>query len=395
MELPKVVLHKGKAKPFYARHPWVFAGAVERIEGEAQAGDEVELVSTTGNFIARGFFNPNSKIQVRLLCWEAGIPLDDSFFRTRIARAVELRKTLDLMDPSGGCRLVFSEADGLSGLSVDRYADYLVVQVSSLGMFQRREQIAEILMEMLSPAGIFLRCDKAMAKLEGFEAQDYLIRGSEPPGPIFISEYGVQFQIQLSLGQKTGYYLDQRENRVQVAKLARGRRLLDVFCYAGGFSLHALKQGARETVGIDQSQPALDLARFNAENNQLGPTRWIQGEAFDELENLVNQGEKFGVVVLDPPRFARGRKDVHDALRGYRRLHALGMKLVEEKGFLVSCCCSGAITMDMMEELLAQLATDQRRDIQILERRGPSADHPVSVSCLESHYLKCLITRVL
>jgi len=395
MSLPKVILQKGKAKPFFSRHPWVFAGAVDRIEGDAKPGDEVELLSTVGNFVARGFLNPNSKIRVRLYSWNENQLLDESFFGNRLEKAIQLRESLGLMAPEGGCRLIFSEGDGLSGLSVDRYGDYLVMQVSALGIFQRREMIAGILQKRLSPKGIFLRTDKTMAKLEGFEALDEWIFGDSPSDNICIQEYGLQFQIHLASGQKTGYYLDQRDNRVQVAKLSRGKRLLDVFCYAGGFSLHAMNHGALATVGIDQSQQALELAASNASLNHFSNCQWIQGEAFDEMDKLVESGEKFGVVVLDPPRFARNRNDVKDALRGYRRLHMQGLKLVEDGGFLVSCCCSGAINMDMMEELLAQVATDQKRDIQVIEKRGPSGDHPVSVSCLESHYLKCLITRVL
>ena len=296
--------------------------------------------------------------------------------------------------PGGACRLVFSEGDGLSGLTVDRYDRWLVVQFTALGLARRRERLTEILVELLRPEGVYLRTERGIGQLEGLELQDGLLWGRPPDGPVVIEEHGLRFRVNLAEGQKTGFYLDQRDNRRAVARLAAGRDVLDAFCYTGGFGLHAARAGARSVLGVDQSEPALALARENAALNGLENLEFVRGDVFAELDALAARGARFGLVVLDPPKFARDRRAVDEALRGYRRLQTLALRLLEPDGFLATCCCSGLITADMLEELLAQLAAEEKRDIQILERRGPSPDHPVSASCLESHYLKCLITRV-
>jgi 23S rRNA (cytosine1962-C5)-methyltransferase len=227
------------------------------------------------------------------------------------------------------------------------------------------------------------------------ELHDGLLWGQVPPEPVPIEEDGVRFLVDLTEGQKTGFYLDQRDNRRAVARLAAGRRVLDAFCYTGGFGLHAARAGALSVHGVDQSEPALTLARANARLNGLSDVEYARADVFAHLGELATRGERFGVVVLDPPKFARARHAVEEALRGYRRLQARALRLLEPDGILVTCCCSGLITTAMLEDLLAQLAAEEKRDVQILEQRGPAPDHPVSVSCLESHYLKCLIARAL
>jgi 23S rRNA (cytosine1962-C5)-methyltransferase len=390
----RVVLQPRRARPFYGRHPWVYAGAVARVEGEPADGDEVDLVSHAGTFVARGLYNGRSKIRVRLYSWDAEVPLDRAFFRDRLDAAIRLRRLLGLDAPGGACRLVFSEGDGLSGCTVDRYDRWLVLQFTSLALARRRGLLAELLAELVGPAGIYLRTERGIGKLEGLELQDGPLWGETPAGPVRVEEDGVAFRVNVAEGQKTGFYLDQRDNRRAVAPLAAGRRVLDAFCYTGGFGLHAARAGAAEVVGIDQSEPALALAGENARLNGLDNLTFLRGDVFARLEALVGAGERFGLVVLDPPKFARARHAVEEALRGYRRLQTLALRLLAPDGFLVTCCCSGLITVDMLEDLLAQLAAEEKRDVQILQRRGPSPDHPVSVSCLESHYLKCLITRV-
>jgi 23S rRNA (cytosine1962-C5)-methyltransferase len=244
------------------------------------------------------------------------------------------------------------------------------------------------------PEGVYLRTERGIGQLEGLELQDGLLWGRPSDGPVVIEENGLRFHVNLAEGQKTGFYLDQRDNRQAAARLVAGRSVLDAFCYSGGFGLHAARAGAASVVGVDQSEPALTLARENAALNGLHNVEYIKGDVFDELDALAARGARFGVVILDPPKFARDRRAVEEALRGYRRLQRAAARVLEPEGFLVTCCCSGLITMDMLEELLAQLAAEEKRDIQILERRGPAADHPVSASCLESHYLKCLIARM-
>ena len=392
--VPRVVLLPKRARPFYGRHPWVYAGAVAAVEGEPADGDVVDLVSHAGHFVARGLYNSRSKIRVRLYSWDAAAELDDAFFRDRLSAAIRLRTALGLDAPGGACRLVFSEGDGLSGVTVDRYDRWLVVQFTGLGLARRRERLTEILVELLRPEGVYLRTERGIGQLEGLELQDGLLWGRPPDGPVVIEEHGLRFRVNLAEGQKTGFYLDQRDNRRAVARLAAGRDVLDAFCYTGGFGLHAARAGARSVLGVDQSEPALALARENAALNGLDRLEFARGDVFAELDALAARGARFGLVVLDPPKFARDRRAVDEALRGYRRLQTLALRLLEPDGFLATCCCSGLITADMLEELLAQLAAEEKRDIQVLQRRGPSPDHPVSASCLESHYLKCLVTRV-
>jgi len=373
----------------------VYAGAIAAVTGDPADGAEVELVSHTGNFVARGLYNSRSKIRVRLYSWAAEQPLDRAFFQERVAAALHLRRNiLDLDGPGRACRLVFSESDGLSGLTVDRYDRWLVAQFTGFGLAQRRDLLAEVLVDLLQPEGIMLRTERGIGKLEGLDLQDSPLWGTLPTEPIVIEEAGLRFRVNLAEGQKTGFYLDQRDNRQVVARLARGRRMLDAFCYTGGFALHAARAGAREVIGVDVSEPALALARENAQLNQLESLTFLRQNVFDYLDAQVSAGERFGMVVLDPPKFARTQRALEDALLGYRRLQTLALRLLEENGILVFCCCSGLVRLEMLEELLAQVAAAQGREVQILDRRGQAPDHPVAVACLETNYLKCLICRV-
>lgn len=392
---PRVILKPKRAQPFYARHPWVFAGAVAAVTGEPADGDEVELHSSAGNFVARGLYNSQSKIVVRLYSWDQDQLLDREFFKRRLESAIRFRHDrLALGDPAGACRLVFSEADCLSGMVVDRYADQLAVQFTSLALAQRRAMFAELLAELVRPNGIYLRTERGIGKLEGLEIHDGPLAGETPAGPFPIVENGLKFLVNLREGQKTGYYLDQRDNRQAVARFAAGKRVLDGFCYTGGFALYAARAGAAEVVGVDSSEPALALARENAALNGL-VAEFVAGDVFDTMAEMQKAGRQFDVIVLDPPKFARAQHAVPEALRGYRRLQKLALQMLPPDGILVMCCCSGLITMAMLEELLAQVAADAKRDLQLVERRGPAPDHPVAVSCLESGYLKCLIGRVI
>jgi 23S rRNA (cytosine1962-C5)-methyltransferase len=397
MSTPRVILKPRRAQPFYGRHPWVFAGAIAAVEGQAGDSDEVDLVSHAGNFIARGLYNGQSKIRVRLYSWDADRQLDQAFFHDRLAAAIRLRRDVLKLDrPGGACRLVFSEGDSLSGLTVDRYDRWLAVQFTALGLARRRAMIAELLVQLTGADGVYQRTERGVGKLEGIELHDEALAGGTPPVPITVEDGGgLRFLVNLAEGQKTGFYLDQRANRLAAAHYAPGRAVLDAFCYTGGFGLYAARAGAGEVECVDSSAPALELARKNAELNGLGTVRFVQADVFDHLSALVEQGRRFGVIVLDPPKFARARHAVPEALRGYRRLQTLALRLLEPDGILVTCCCSGLITHEMLDDLLAQVAAEERREVQVLERHGQAADHPVAVSCLESSYLKCLISRVL
>jgi 23S rRNA (cytosine1962-C5)-methyltransferase len=392
----KVILKPKRAQPFFGRHPWVFAGAIDRTDGAPADGDEVELVSHGANFIARGLYNSQSKINVRLYSWDEGVPLDRAFFRTRLVTALALRHdVLKLNGPDAGYRVAFSESDFLSGMVVDRYGDWLTVQFTSLGMANRRETFVDVLCELLNPKGIYLRTEKGIGKLEGVELHDQLLWGEAPPADLSIAENGMRFLVNLAEGQKTGYYLDQRDNRAAVARLCAGKRVLDAFCYTGGFGLYAAKGGAVEVLGVDASEPALELARKNAAANGFNNLTFEKSDVFRHLSDLATAGRKFDVVVLDPPKFARNRAAIPEALKGYRRLHQLALKLLDKDGVLVSCCCTGLIAMTDLEELIGQVSVDAKRDLQLLERRGASPDHPVAVTCRETGYLKCIISRVL
>jgi 23S rRNA (cytosine1962-C5)-methyltransferase len=396
MSTSRVILKLRRAQPFFGRHPWVFAGAIASIDGNPADGEEVDLVSHAGNFIARGLFNGQSKIRVRLYSWVSDQHLDEAFFRNRVRQAIHLRREILGLDrPGEACRLVFSEGDGLSGLTVDRYDRWAAMQFTSLALAQRREMLAEILMQEAGLEGIMLRTERGVGKLEGVELQDGPLKGNVPTESLAISDHDVRFRVNLAEGQKTGFYLDQRDNRLAAARLARGRTVLDAFCYTGGFGLHAARAGAASVECIDSSAPAIKLAESNAALNELTSIAFSRADVFKHLARLVAEQRQFGMVILDPPKFARARHAIPEALQGYRRLQGLALKLLEPNGILVFCCCSGLITMDMIEELLAQVSQTERREVQILEHRGQAPDHPVAISCRESNYLKCLIARTL
>ena len=391
----QAILKPRKARPFYGRHPWVLDSAIERIEGNPADGDIVDLLSDKGKFIARGIFNSRSRIRVRLYTWNAAEPLDDALWRRRLEAAVQFRRQIGYDDPQGAARVVFSEGDALSGLVVDRYADYLAVQVTAQAMAVRLPSIVAMLVELLQPKGIMIRTERGVSRAEGIDLRDGPYWGQTPDGPLLIVEHGLTYEVDLAEGQKTGFYVDQRENRAAAARYFRDRRVLDVFCYSGGFSMAASRLGgAREVLGIDTSQRAVALAEANARRNGLENVRFQSGDAFQTLESLAASGERFGGVVLDPPKFARSRGAVNEALRAYHWLNRLGVGLLEPGGFLATCSCSGHVTREDFLYMLVGVAQQTGREIQLLEQRGAAPDHPVNAACLESEYLKCFICRV-
>lgn len=293
------------------------------------------------------------------------------------------------------CRLVFSEADGLSGLTVDRFGGHLVAQITSLALFERRELLVRLLVERTGARGVVFRTDRAIAEQEGLPPSDGIVFGEEPPEDLQIAENGVSYRIDLRSGQKTGFYLDQRDNRAAVSRYARGRRVLDLFSYTGGFALNAMKNGgAAHALGFDSSAPAIEAARRNAILNGVAGARFEEADVFDALGKLRDRGERFGLVVCDPPKFTRGPRSVEDAIKGYLRLNRMAADVVEPGGVLATCSCSGLIDRSAFAGVVAQVAELSGRPIQILESRGPSPDHPILTSCPETAYLKCLICRV-
>jgi 23S rRNA (cytosine1962-C5)-methyltransferase len=373
----------------------VLDSAIDRIDGNPADGDVVDLLSEKGKFIARGIFNSHSRIRMRLYTWDAAELLDDAFWRKRLESAIDFRRQLGYDDPKGAARLVFSEGDGLSGLIVDRYADFLSMQVTSMAMAVRLPQIVPMLVELTHARGVMLRTERGVSQAEGLELRDGVYWGDSPDESLVITDGGLHYALDLNEGQKTGFYLDQRDNRLAAARYFRGRRVLDMFCYSGGFSMAASAfGGASEVLGVDSSQKAIALALANCERNHLKNARFQAGDGFKTMESLLASGERFGGVVLDPPKFARHRGTVEEALRAYHWLNRLGVGLLEPGGILVTCSCSGHVSREDFLYMLVGVAQQTGRQIQILEQRGPSPDHPFSVACLESEYLKCFICRV-
>ena len=398
----RVILKPRRAQPFFGRHPWVFESAIDAVEcdtgEEPSAGTIVELWSAKHDFVARGLWNPNSNIRVRLYTWIQQQAIDSDLIRQRIASAVELRRGMfDLASEKVACRLIFSESDGLSGLSVDFYGRYLLVQFTSLALFQFRDAIIEALQAEVQPLGIWLRTEKGMREAEGLEVVDGLISGQAPPRPMFMNDHAVEYGVDVQEGQKTGYYLDQRENRMSASRFTKGCYVLDAFCFSGGFGITAaVKGGASQVLGVDSSEPALALAAANAELNGVADKcQYRRGDVRAELELMVEQGTTFDVVVLDPPRMARTRGGLERAIKGYSRLNELGVAVLKRGGVLVTCSCSGLVSRADFVEMISGVARATGRDIQILEQHGQPLDHPVSATCPETEYLKMLICRVL
>jgi 23S rRNA (cytosine1962-C5)-methyltransferase len=385
----QIILKKGKSAPIEARHPWVFAASIGKVRGDPKPGDAVEVLDPTGGFLGHGYYNPRSKIAVRILSWEPDQELTSRFFRRRIAQAAGMRERIGVTDRTNAYRVVHSEGDGLAGLVVDRYGDYLVVQIATAGMAAQKEVVLDALEEVFSPKGIIGRPDGYMCELEGIKPIAGVLRGAAPARgeDLIIEEDGGKFVVDLIDGQKTGFFCDQRDARQFVGELAPGRRVLDCFCYTGAFAIQAARGGAQEVIAFETSGEALQLA---GRNRQLNGARIVvlQGEVFWELQNLVHRGEKFGLIVLDPPKFVRDRDGMQKGLDGYRALNTLGMLLTEPGGILVTSSCSGLVDQDMFEDVLNAAAIEANREIQVIRRIGQAADHPVMPSCPESRYLK-------
>jgi 23S rRNA (cytosine1962-C5)-methyltransferase len=395
LPVARVLLKPKRARPFFGRHPWVLDSAVLRVEGEPAPGDVVDLTTHDGSFVARGLWNPDSRIRVRLYAFSASEQLDDAFWRRRVERAVALRRLLGLHDRAVAARLINSEGDDLSGLIVDRFSEWLCVQFTARAMHCRMELICDLLEEMVRPAGILLRsAERGLGKLEGMQTTDGLVRGRLPDGPVFIKEHGLRFGVDLAEGQKTGFYLDQRDNRQAAARLARGRRVLDMFCYSGGFSVACAQAGAASVLAVDGSAKATALAEANAGLNGASAITVETADAFKKLDALAAAGERFGMVILDPPKFARNRSSHGEALKAYHRINRQGVDLLEPGGILVTCSCSGSVARDDFLMMLSGVAQRSGRSLSMLECRGAAPDHPVSVSCLEGEYLTCVIARV-
>ena len=380
--------------PFLARHPWVHAHALAEGGEKLPVGQVIELLDHDGNWVARGIVNPNSRLRVRLYCFDASVPINEELWLIRLQRAIERRRVSEPYDPEHAERLVFSESDLLSGLIVDRYANCLGVQFTSAALWRWRDTILSQLKQLTDCDHIMVRIDEKTAKHEGIEPAEFWYQENPSKDRVNYKQNDLHLSVDLRGGQKTGSYLDQRTNHLAVASYLKGRTVLDVCCYTGGFGLVAAKHGARHVRSIDSSRAALDEGENAARRNEINGIDFIQGDCFDTLKCLVDEGEKFEAVILDPPRFAGSRHQIDRALRAYAKLNSLAVDLLSPGGILATCSCSGRVSRSDFLNMLMDVAKRKRRDSILLENRGPSPDHPVSISCPESDYLKCVILQV-
>ncbi|MFO0562750.1 MAG: class I SAM-dependent rRNA methyltransferase [Polyangiales bacterium] len=396
-----VHLRPGHVQPVWTGHPWVFAQAIARVEAPASAGSVVDVLDPRGNFLGRGFYSPDSAIPVRIVTRDANEPLDDALLSRRVKTAVELRRTvLGLPDESTtGFRLVHAEGDGLPGLIVDAYGDVLAAQFLTIGMKRHSDAILRALVEHSGAKTVIEVASPRHQKIEGFEVQEGPVFGPAVEHLVF-RERGFEWKIQPpgapgGGGQKTGYYFDQRETRATVEQLAKGRRVLDLYSYVGGFSLASARGGATEVTAVDSSQFALDCAATTAQSMGLGEKiRFVRGDARKVMAQLAEEGREFDLVVLDPPKLAMGARDVDEARGMYRKLNALACKLVAKGGLLVSCSCSQAMTGGDFLRVVATGARDVQRDVTVLRLLGQPPDHLVPAAFPEGRYLKVIVSRV-
>jgi len=390
----KLFLKPGREKSLLRRHPWIFSGGIARVDGQPQGGDTVAVHAAQGEFLAWAAYNPASQISARVWSWDQNETIDVAFFECRIRAAIASRTHPGI--PAESCRLVYGEADGLPGLIADRYGNTVVVQLASVGAERWRDAIADALLNVTGAARVYERSDLDVRELEGLPPRVGVLRGDEPPETIEIKEHSVRFLVDVRHGHKTGFYLDQRTNRHIVGKLARGKEMLNCFCYTGGFSLHALAEGVAHVTSIDSSGEALAWGQRQAQLNGFEAARatWMEADVFKILRTLRDQGKSYDVIVLDPPKFAPTAAHAEKAARGYKDINLLAFKLLRPGGLLATFSCSGGVSDDLFQKIVAGAALDAGVEAQILRRFTQAPDHPVLLSFPESAYLKGLLCRV-
>jgi 23S rRNA (cytosine1962-C5)-methyltransferase len=387
-----LVLRKGREKSLRRRHPWIFSGAIEKLSGEPASGETVALLDSSGKILAKAAYSAQSQIRARV--WTFGDEeIDAAFFRDRLSRAIALREALPARRHTNALRLVHGESDGLPGLVVDCYADVLVAQFLAAGVERWREPILDLLAELTACEAIFERSDAEVRKLEGLAPRVGFARGNRNASRCPIVEYGLNFRVDVEQGQKTGFFLDQRENRQRVRELAAGREVLDGFCYTGGFSISALAGGPARVTAIHSSAQAAAVWRDNLAANPLDVARlqFVEGDVFGELRKLRDRGASFQMVILDPPKFAPTAAYARNAARAYKDINLLALKLLAPGGLLATFSCSGGVSPELFQSIVAGAALDAGARAQIIERFGAAADHPVALEFPEGEYLKGLL----
>jgi 23S rRNA (cytosine1962-C5)-methyltransferase len=404
--MTELILQPGKERSAMRRHPWIFAGAVAHLKGRARAGDTVDVFAHDGRPLGRAAFSPHSQIRARLWTFDAEETIDHAFFKRRVAAAVAARAALPELRGQQGLRLIHGESDGLPGVIADRYGDTVVVQLNSAGAEKWRDALVAALVQATGCARIFERSDSDVRGLEGLEARTGFLHGAPqevplgceaPAGRVVIEEHGIRLEVDIAGGHKTGFYLDQRENRLLARQLSAGRSLLNCFCYTGGFSLQALAGGAAQVLSIDSSGPALESARRNlALNPQLPAARaeWRDADVFEELRALKKAGARFDFIILDPPKFAPSAAHADRAARAYKDINLLGFRLLNPGGLLMTYSCSGGIGLELFQKIVAGAAGDAGVDARILRRLSAAPDHPVALAFPEGEYLKGLLCQV-
>jgi 23S rRNA (cytosine1962-C5)-methyltransferase len=386
-----IVLKKGREKSLKRRHPWIFSGAVEKASGKP--GDTVEVRDSSGKVLALAAYSPTSQIRARVWTFDAAESIDADFFRRKLETALALREALPAAKHSNALRLVNAESDGLPGLVVDRYADVLVAQFLAAGVERWRDLILDLLTEISGCAAVFERSDAEVRKLEGLAPRVGFARGDRNASRCPIIEHGLNFRVDVEQGQKTGFFLDQRENRQRVRALAAGRAVLDGFCYTGGFSIAALAGGAKHVTAIESSKDALLIAQENLAANPLDASRieFLQADVFSHLRTLRDKNQKFGLIVLDPPKFAPTAAQVQKAARAYKDINLWALKLLAPGGLLATFSCSGGVSAELFQSIVAGAAVDAGVDAKIVERFSAAADHLVALEFPEGDYLKGLL----
>jgi 23S rRNA (cytosine1962-C5)-methyltransferase len=388
-----LVLNKGREKSLKRRHPWIFSGAVGKVNGKPAVGDTVDVLDSAKKWLARAAYSPKSQIRARVWTFDPSQQVDGDFFRTRIQTALAVREALPAAKHANALRLVHGESDALPGLVVDRYADVLVAQFLAAGVERWRDPILDLLNEISGCEAIFERSDAEVRKLEGLGPRVGFARGNRTAARCPIIEYGLNFRVDVEQGQKTGFFLDQRENRQRVRSLAAGREVLDGFCYTGGFSIAALAGGAKRVTAIESSAAALEVAKENLAANPLDSSRidFVRADVFAKLRELRDRNARFDLIVLDPPKFAPTAAQVKKAARAYKDINLWALKLLAPGGLLATFSCSGGVSAELFQSIVAGAALDAGAGARIIERFSAAADHPVALEFPEGEYLKGLL----